>query len=221
MPRTRPIMAWHFLPDTGRTRYDNKLVVIGKQMRFNGSLVMCDAGLHASRLAIDALQYAPGNIVCRVAISGTIIEDKKKMCASRRTVLAMADATATLHEFACRCAESALHHIPERQRDVFIASISAKRAWLRGEIDNQALAAELDAAKYAATSAAMSAAMVAAKAAAKDAARSAAWNAARAAAWSAGWSATGTDAKDAAWSAARSDLNSILEQMLTDLLAIQ
>lgn len=45
-----------------------------------------------------------------------------------------------LHEFACRCAERALSRVG-RPDPRSIAAIAAKRAWLRGEITDEALAA--------------------------------------------------------------------------------
>ena len=54
-----------------------------------------------------------------------------------------------LHEFACRCAENALALI-ESPDQRSIDAIAAKRAWLRGEIGDQELAAARDAARDAA-----------------------------------------------------------------------
>lgn len=45
-----------------------------------------------------------------------------------------------LHEFACRCAEYALSFI-EKPDPRSVAAIEAKRAWLRGEISDDELAA--------------------------------------------------------------------------------
>lgn len=59
-----------------------------------------------------------------------------------------------MHEFACRCAEEALKLV-ENPDPISVAAITAKRAWLRGEINDEQLAA----------------------------AWAAAWDAARAAAW--------------------------------------
>lgn len=86
-----------------------------------------------------------------------------------------------LHEYACRCAEYALSLI-DNPDPRSVAAIEAKRKWLRGEIDDSALAA--------------------AKAAAKDAAWDAACAAAGAAAWGAAWYAARTADRDAAWGAA-------------------
>lgn len=89
-----------------------------------------------------------------------------------------------LHEYACRCAEYALSLInnPYPQS---VAAIEAKRKWLRGEIDDVALAA----AKANARAAAMDAASTAARAAAWASAWAAALAAERAAAWAAAWDA--------------------------------
>jgi len=65
-----------------------------------------------------------------------------------------------MHEFACRCAEEALKHV-KNPNPRSVAAIAAKRAWLRGEIDDAQL----------------------------EAARDAAWEAARDAAWDAAWEA--------------------------------
>lgn len=85
-----------------------------------------------------------------------------------------------LHEYACRCAEYALSLI-DNPYPQSVAAIEAKRKWLRGEIDDVALAAALAAARAAARDAE--------RAAARDAARAAARDAAWASAWAAEWAA--------------------------------
>ncbi len=110
-----------------------------------------------------------------------------------------------LHEFACRCAEYALTFV-ENPDPRSVAAIEAKRAWLRGEITDDELAAVRDAAWDAARAAAWGAAGAAAGAAwgaAGDVARAAAWGAAgdvaRAAAWAAAGDVARAAARDAAW----------------------
>lgn len=75
-----------------------------------------------------------------------------------------------LHEFACRCAERALSRVktPDPRS---LRAIEVKRAWIRGEVTDDELAA--------------------ARAAALDAALDAAWDAAWAATGAAEWDATG------------------------------
>ena len=164
-----PVLAWHFLASDKKMAHRKQTVVKdGKTYRFQGQLALCKSGLHASILPLDAIKYAPGCVVCRVAMSGDILYGDDKLCATRRKVLWMADATHTLHSFACWCATQAL----ERERSAgrepdqrLWAAIAAKEAWLRGEIDTATLIATAHAANVAA-SAATSAASGAASAAA-------------------------------------------------------
>ncbi|MDP3703895.1 MAG: hypothetical protein Q8R78_05865, partial [Candidatus Omnitrophota bacterium] len=103
------MLGWHFLSEDRRLRFGtDDLVAAGMTYAAEGPLVMCQNGVHASRRAIDALQYAPGPVVCRVRLHGEIQHDTDKSVARHRTVLWMADATAILHEFALVCGEHAL-----------------------------------------------------------------------------------------------------------------
>ena len=178
---TEPLY-WHFLAADSRMTHTNKLVEVGKTYRIEGEPVLCKRGLHASARALDALKYAPGPVICRVTLGGIVLHSKDKSVAQERTVLAMADATAVLHEFACWCAEQALALVGEPDPRS-VEAIATKRRWLRGEATDDELAAAQDAAW-----------------AAWDAARGVAWDAARAAAWAAAWDAVQA-ARDAAWAA--------------------
>jgi hypothetical protein len=194
------LLAWHFLNDKGTLRDGVTNVEAGQTLRVTGKIVLCERGLHASIKPLDALQYAPGAIICRVEMGGTIVHGDDKLVASERTVLWMVDATNMLHEFACRCAEGALTLL--RKKGYVIdprswAAIEAKRKWLKGAITGQELAA--------------------AWAAAGDAAWAAAGDAARAAVEVAAWDAVWDDSEDAARDAARAAQNNMLEQMLFEL----
>ena len=189
---TEHILAWYFLPDDRKLRYAPYTPVEpGQVLRVEGPLVeLCRRGLHASIRPLDALRYAPGSIVCRVEMGGDILHGDDKLYASERKTLWVADATNALHEFACLCAERELLRRRRAGREPdkrCWAAIEAKRARLRGEIDDEALAA-------------------AAEAAAEAAARGAAVGAAaEAAAWA------------AAWAAARAEQNAELERALGEL----
>lgn len=63
------------------------------------------------------------------------VSDQDKLWAVLRPELVSDD---ILHEFACRCAEMALSLVEEPDPRS-IAAIEAKRAWLRGEIDDKEL----------------------------------------------------------------------------------
>ena len=217
------IHAWHFLPADGKiananSQHGGKVVRVGQKLSVTGEINPCVHGLHASERLIDALRYAPGPILCRVECSGTVKRESDKLAARHRKVLAMADVTATLHEFACQVAEEALLREREAGREPDVrcwTAIETKRRWLRGEASNSELQAAWDAA-WGGASAASVAARAAAHAAAWDAARAAAWASAWAAAWDAAWDAARA-AWDAAWDAARDAQNDRLTALILSL----
>jgi hypothetical protein len=198
------VLAWLWLPECAKVKVGQTLTA--------ARLVEC-----ASPRALDALRYAHGTIVCRTDPSGK--------------VLAMADATKILHEFACWSAEQALLQVGHEIDPRSWAALEVKRKWLKGEATDEELDAARDAAWDAereASYATSDVALAAANAAARDAV-SAAARAACDAAWAATWAATwdnatvaarfaATAAWDAALDAARTAQNTKLEAMLNDLL---
>ena len=220
------MLAWHFLRDDQKLKYPPyTLVEVGQKLTVDPPLILCNWGLHASKRAIEALRYAPGPIACRVELSGEILEDDDKVCATERTVLKMIDATNILHEFACWCAEQALLQEREAGREPdprSWAAVDAKRKWLRGEITDSELAAVWAAAWAAARAATRVAARAAAGAAASAAARTAAWDTAWDAAKAAAGAAASAAARTAAWTAARDAArdaqNTQLEKMLLEAM---
>ena len=134
--------AWHFLAENKKLGYkDGRLVRVGHTFKCDpDSLVMCKSGFHATKRLFDALKYAPGPVVCRVELGGRILHQDDKSVASERTVIAMADASTVLHEFACWCEEQALKNIknPDPRS---VAAIAATRAWRESEITDAELLA--------------------------------------------------------------------------------
>jgi hypothetical protein len=195
--KSKGVLAWWFCaPDAdGVVRLphgDGREVRVGKTLRVEGKIIPCVRGLHASVRALGALRYAPGAMVCRVRMGGTIVREEDKLAASERTVLWMADASSTLRHFACDCAEEALRVAGGTPDPRSVEAIRVARRYA----DGKATRAELDAARAAAGAAAGAAAWDAANAA---------WAAAGAAAWDAAcaaWDAAGTAARDEAWDAA-------------------
>jgi hypothetical protein len=106
------MLAWHFLPTDGRLQFGSRSEVrVGQTLRRDpAKLSLCNYGLHASVQPLNALNYAPGPVVCRVRLGGTIIEDDDKCVASRRTVVWMADAERELRLFACWCVRNTPLH---------------------------------------------------------------------------------------------------------------
>ena len=109
-PRRKSILAWHFV---GATLRDGRPVPKdGEKLKFDGTPIMCERGLHASRHPFDALRYAPGSVLCRVRCGGTIIEAEDKLVCTERTILARADATEGLRYYARQRALSVIESYP-------------------------------------------------------------------------------------------------------------
>jgi hypothetical protein len=195
-------LYWHFAPDNRKTRYSNEPIIVGQTLKVKPPVELCERGLHASKRAIDALQYAPGAYVCIVTLSGQVEHGNDKSVASERTVIAAADATNLLFRFAIDCAARAMERCGWEHEDSWNA-LAIRAAHMEGLADD----ADLSAAWSAAESAAWSAAWSAAESAAWSAAESAARAAARAA------------ARSAARSAERDAQNAELERRLMDLLS--
>jgi len=209
------IRAYHFI---GATLRDGSPVPPdGEWLEYTGKCVMCESGLHASRHPFDALQYAPGNILCLVECDGIADEQLDKIVCSRRRIVAHFNATDLLRSFARQCASDVLHLLdgPLSSTQVVRDFLATGDKSLRDAARVAAEAAARDAAWVAAWAAAEAAARVAARVAAEAAAEAAAraaawaaaeaaaWVAAEAAAWVAAWAAAEAAARDATRDAAR------------------
>jgi hypothetical protein len=177
------LTAFHFVADT--LRDGRPVPADGELLVHDGEVRLCAQGLHASIDAFDALQYAPGNTLCLVELSGTIVRGDDKVAASERRIIKRIDAEPLMREFARWSALQVIElwDAPDVVRQYLTTGDESLR----------------DAARAAARAAARDAAWAAAREAAWDAAWAAAWAAARDAAWAAAWAA----ARDAAWAAAR------------------
>ena len=101
-----PIKAWWFCPaDRKLANGDGRLIRRNTTHVHRGPLVICHSGLHASRRILDAVNYAPGPILCRVECNGDVIEEDDKLVCRRRTYLAVVDASEMLCKFARLCAQ--------------------------------------------------------------------------------------------------------------------
>jgi hypothetical protein len=148
------VLGWHFC-DGWKLR-DGQPLVVGKTYHIPGELVMCERGLHMSRRIIDALQYAPGSVICRVEGWGVVEEQDDKLVCHHRKVLAAIEGEKILHRAACHFAADALRVTGVTDNRCWTA-INTKRRWIKG----LATDTELDAARTAGTRAARAAADVA------------------------------------------------------------
>jgi hypothetical protein len=167
--------AWHFVSDT--LRDGRPVPADGEVLVHKGPLILCASGLHASKNILDALQYAPGSIICRVEVGGEIIHGYDKLVCSERTILWRASGEQVLRKFARMCALDVLHlwDAPDIVVQYLKTGDQSIRAAARDASD-AARDADLAAARAAAWAAdAADAARDADLAAARAAARDAAW----------------------------------------------
>jgi len=102
--------AYHFV---GKTLRDGSPIPQdGETLRWTGDLAMCQSGLHASRKAWQALEYAVGHILCRVHCRDDIIEGSDKLVCRERTITSRIDASPVLWAFARKCALDVAHFWP-------------------------------------------------------------------------------------------------------------
>jgi len=100
-------LAWHFVGNT--LRDGRPIPADGEWLTHEGAIRLCKSGLHASPRILDALQYAPGSTVCRVAVDGEIQRGDDKLAASRRVIFWRLGAAAILQAFARSAALSVIH----------------------------------------------------------------------------------------------------------------
>jgi hypothetical protein len=204
------ILAWHFTGDT--LRDGSPIPPVGEWLRYEGKVVMCESGLHASVHPFDALHYAPGPILHRVECRDVVETQSDKIVCRERRIISSMDATEMLRYFARMQALSVVHlwDAPDVVLDYLMTRDGAIRdaAWVAAWV------AARDAAGVAARVAALAAAWAAratrATRAAQDAAQDAARAAARDAAWAAAWAAR--DAARATWAAARDEFQSLVHE---------
>ena len=102
------MIAYHFTADT--LRGGRAIPLIGEWLVHLGDITPCESGLHASKHPLDALVFAPGNILHLVEIMGELVEHgNDKVVGRRRKILASIDATEILREFARWCATQVLY----------------------------------------------------------------------------------------------------------------
>ena len=171
---SKDVLAWHFVGDA--LRDGRPIPADGVTLKHKGKLELCASGLHASERLIDALQYAPGPILCRVQMGGAIKKESDKLVARQRTILWRVNSTDVLRKFARQCALDVAHlwNMPSVVRQYLETGDESLMAAASAAVRDAAW----DAARAAVRAAAWDAASAAARAAASDAARDAAWAAA-------------------------------------------
>ena len=98
------IYGWHFASEDKRLGYgDGREINVGETLTVDVTPELCEAGLHASPSALEALSLGRGPVACRVAVWGAVVgpndSHPDKFAGQHRQVLAMVDASDLLREF--------------------------------------------------------------------------------------------------------------------------
>jgi hypothetical protein len=120
-------IAWNFTGDTLRDW--SPIPPIGHTLVYPGQIEMCEAGYHWSLTPWEALRYAPGSMLHKVRVGGSVIYKDDKGVSSERTILASLDATYLLQRFAADQALSVAHlwNMPEVVRECLTTLDPKKR----------------------------------------------------------------------------------------------
>lgn len=100
-------IAYHFVGET--LRDGSPVPEDGIWLRHKGPIKICQAGLHYSLEPFDALEYAPGAILCQVEVDGITETESDKGVARARKIVQRVDATEMLRWFARDQALSVIH----------------------------------------------------------------------------------------------------------------
>ena len=157
MTQPKKKIAYHFVGDT--LRDGTPVPKNGVWLKHTGVVRMCESGLHFSYDPFDALEYAPGPILCMVEVDGVVQVGTDKGVCSKRKIIKRFDCTDILNYFARMQALSVIHLWEQTPPDVVLDFLMTGDESLRA--------------------AARDAAWAAARAPARDAAWYAAWYAAR------------------------------------------
>ena len=160
--------AWHFLKEDMTAGRGRELAwADGETRTCEGDLELCKNGYHASKNIIDALDYAPGPVICHVEVTGKRINSDDKLVAKTRQLLwhiPAQDSMRLLHMFAVLCAERALIRERKAGREPDSRSwdaLEVNKKWLDGKAIDEELARAARAACAASAAWAVSASRVA------------------------------------------------------------
>ena len=126
-------LAYHFVGDT--LRDGRPVPADGEWLEHDGEIELCASGLHWSSCPFDALQYAPGNTLCRVEYDGETVKGDDKGVSRRRRIIKRIDAEPLMREFARWCALQVidLRDAPDVVRQYLTTGSESLRAAARNE----------------------------------------------------------------------------------------
>ena len=83
---------------------------LGEWKKFDGELVICSSGFHASPTPLDSLEYIYGDRWVVIEAGGPILKDKDKFCSSEMRLVKEIPVKKVLCWFAIACARRCLKY---------------------------------------------------------------------------------------------------------------
>lgn len=98
-------IGWHWLSNDKRLKYgDGRTVAVGERLPFfkrtpDSIPIICRTGMHASPTPSAGIEYAPGEVLCRVFVYD-VVDDRPgdKFVGAERTVIEMHNVRKILHK---------------------------------------------------------------------------------------------------------------------------
>jgi len=156
------LLAWHGTRADGTTRHLKVKELVGVKTLLAGDVELCKNALHGSLRAVDMLRYSEGLWIKRTLHEGTILHDADKFGSSERTVVAEADATQVVVDWAFWCADRAVRvHAVTALRRAGMNTAGEKLAGLEAITDKKSADTASDALNTATNTATFTAAFTA------------------------------------------------------------
>jgi CheY-like chemotaxis protein len=131
--------GWHFVGPDLTLRFSGEPLELGNVYAAQGSIRLCDNGMHASGHLLDALKYANSTHACYVEIRGDLRVADDKFCGRYRWVLGHGELDLVLHRLALKAADMAISAADLRS-DALTDALEAKRGWIERRVSENRLA---------------------------------------------------------------------------------
>lgn len=147
------MFAWHFIKNDYHLAYDLSHIICAEGLlsTVEPPLIAGQRGLHASPSIHQAIVSAPGTVLCRVELSGEVIENsnngRNTLCAQKRYVHQMMEVSGFLEGLQCRVILEYLKSlenvdISKEARDkvtTCVEAVKAKAQYLRQRVTRDEL----------------------------------------------------------------------------------
>jgi len=140
------LLAWHGTRADGTTKHLKVKEIVGVKTLLAGDVELCKNALHGSLRAVDMLRFSEGLWIKRTLHEGKILLAADKIGSSERTVVAEADATQVVVDWAFWCADRAVRiHAVTALRQAGMNTVAEELASLEAITDKKSALAAFNA----------------------------------------------------------------------------